>query len=579
MICGHELRLGSGVCASGLVSISPNQRSTHLHVVGSTGSGKSKFLEGLIRQDILANRQSGCGLLLVDPHGSLYDSIVAWLAQVRLDRPIIPIDLRRDDWVVAYNLLRKRERADPSVIVDSIVDAIAHVWGSPNTDETPRFARWIGNILRVLYQRGYTLIEAVHLLTNQNELRRAMTMGMGDAMTQRDWELVDAYNAKDFEAEVSSSVNRLKRFVTNERLRSIFGQPDVSLDLGRALDEGSIILVSLAREGGRVSKENADLFATLLLNDLWMAAQERGKGDHIRPFYVYVDEFQRFITPTIAENLDEARGFGLHLTLAHQFPNQLRNAGDTGTRVYDSVMENARSKVVFSLSMPENLEPMAQWLFRGTMDPDKIKLALHSTKVMSYREEYRTAYSSGRTTSKGGTDHSSYTEGEGDGGSSTTNSEDTTSSDTQAWNSYFANARGSTDSWSESTTEGESESPMLIPVMGQELSSVQFECLDEQLHRAMAVLFDQEQRQCVARLRGMRAPVSLHTPFISATYIRPERIEEYLNSLYQRLPFALRAADAHACVEKRSIDLPKLLLSSAHDSVIEEPATAKRRIR
>jgi type IV secretory pathway TraG/TraD family ATPase VirD4 len=88
------------------------------------------------------------------------------------------------------------------------------------------------------------------------------------------------------------------------------------------------------------------------------------------PFYLYIDEFQRFVTPTIAENLDEARGFGLHLTLAHQYPSQLIEASrDYGQRLYESVMENARSKVVFSLSLRErNLAPLADWLYSGTYD-------------------------------------------------------------------------------------------------------------------------------------------------------------------------------------------------------------------
>src|SRR6185369_941592 len=112
-----------------------------------------------------------------------------------------------------------------------------------------------------------------------------------------------------------------------------FGQPDISLDLGKALDEGSIILVNLATEGAKVSPVDAELFATLLLSDLWTAAQERGKRDGVKPFYLYLDEFQKFVNPTIAENLDEARGFGLHFTLAHQFPNQLLDRGDNGRRV------------------------------------------------------------------------------------------------------------------------------------------------------------------------------------------------------------------------------------------------------
>ena len=129
------------------------------------------------------------------------------------------------------------------------------------------------------------------------------------------------------------------------------------------------------------------------MSDLWTAAQERGKRDGVKPFYVYLDEFQRFVTPTISDNLDEARGFGLHLTMAHQFPNQLLDRGENGRRVYNSIMENASSKIVFRLSHRENLEAMAEWLYMGVMDPDEVKHELYSTKVMEYREEMRTSRS------------------------------------------------------------------------------------------------------------------------------------------------------------------------------------------
>jgi TraM recognition site of TraD and TraG len=138
-----------------------------------------------------------------------------------------------------------------------------------------------------------------------------------------------------------------------------------------------------------------------MLADLWTAAKERGKGSDPKPFYLYLDEFQRFVSPTIAENLDEARGFGLHLTLAHQYPSQLIEASPQyGQRLYESVMENARSKVVFSLSLRErNLAPLADWLYSGTFDPHRVKHKLYSRKVMDYTEETREI--SSRGTSRG----------------------------------------------------------------------------------------------------------------------------------------------------------------------------------
>jgi type IV secretory pathway TraG/TraD family ATPase VirD4 len=228
---------------------------------------------------------------------------------------------------------------------------MAYVWGQGGTDQTPLFARWVGNVLSALYENKLTLIEAEHLVDRvAKQVRRAMTADLKDKPSRQDWQFADTLNAKDFEAQIGSTVNRLQRFIRNQTLRSMFGQPDASLDLGRALEEGSIVLVSLATERAKVSKENAELFATLLLSDLWTAAQERGKRDGVKPFYVYLDEFQRFVTPTISDNLDEARGFGLHLTMAHQFPNQLLDRGENGKRVYNSIMENASSKVVFRLA-------------------------------------------------------------------------------------------------------------------------------------------------------------------------------------------------------------------------------------
>ena len=58
--------------------------------------------------------------------------------------------------------------------------------------------------------------------------------------------------------------------------------------------------------------------------------------------------------------------------MAHQFPNQLLDRGENGRRVYNSIMENASSKVVFRLSHEDNLRVMAQWLFMGVMNPDEV---------------------------------------------------------------------------------------------------------------------------------------------------------------------------------------------------------------
>jgi DNA helicase HerA-like ATPase len=91
---GNDLLVAASRHGEPLI-LTKEQRSRHLYVTGSTGSGKSKFLEYLIRQDILNWRKSGeCGLLLLDPHGAIYDGLMAWLARTShiYTRPVIPIN-------------------------------------------------------------------------------------------------------------------------------------------------------------------------------------------------------------------------------------------------------------------------------------------------------------------------------------------------------------------------------------------------------------------------------------------------------------------------------------------------------
>jgi len=59
-----------------MAKIPEEDRATHLYVIGATGTGKTKFLEFLIHQDI----EKGNGLGIIDPHGDLVEDIKGFLA-------------------------------------------------------------------------------------------------------------------------------------------------------------------------------------------------------------------------------------------------------------------------------------------------------------------------------------------------------------------------------------------------------------------------------------------------------------------------------------------------------------------
>lgn len=79
---GNDLKLGTIRGTSRTLVLPAKSRQTHLYVVGGSGVGKSKLLEHLIRQDVFhwQRRPGEYGLMLLDPHGSVYRSVVAWMA-------------------------------------------------------------------------------------------------------------------------------------------------------------------------------------------------------------------------------------------------------------------------------------------------------------------------------------------------------------------------------------------------------------------------------------------------------------------------------------------------------------------
>ena len=575
-IPGNKLELGI-VDGKGVpLEMTPEMRSTHLYISGATGTGKSKMLEHLVRQDIKQWHNTRCGALIIDPHGSLYDGLINWIAwneKYLKEVPIVPIDLRQTDWTIGYNVMRPRPVADPAVAISNFVMAMAYVWGADGTQNTPLFARVAKEVLWPLYEKRLTLLEAEYLVDRiDKRVRRALTQGLSKHSVAQSWAFANALSPRDFDAQFASTVNRFNSFLHADKLRLMFGQNRASLDLGKAIEDGAIIIANLSTQGARVSEEDASLFATLLLSDLWTAAKERGKGTDegdMKPFYVYIDEFQNFVTPTIAKNLDQARGFGLHLTLANQFPRQILHAGANGAQVYDSVMANARSKVVFSLEGEENLKPLAQSLFMGVFNPEEIKLKLTSRKVMDYVAQVWTILSTSENWSEGVGSFDGTTDTESAGGAI----HDGEEQEAQIWNLAGASSKGTSRMRMKGGGRTESTMPYLKPIFGEEISSVQYRSLEEQLFKAMATLFDQKQRHGVARLVGMRAPLNIVTPTVQRWPTSKETAASFLTRVYEKLPFAMRSAVAQKQIEERQAHLVEGLVRTT-----DEPVTARRRL-
>jgi len=534
------LTLGRIVGTGRTLGMSAEQRRTHMHVVGSTGSGKSKFLEHCIRQDIVDGR----GLCLIDPHGELAGDLLSWISLLPYPpKRFYYIAPNRDDWTICYNPLH-RNVEDDWFLVNALKIAVVKCWGADNTQDTPRLDEWLKTAFYTAVKLGLTLPEVGMLLEpnlDRNIQRRAIIerLPASQGRIREAWEqlclLAEKKRPVDFEATVGSTTRRLAAFLDNPRLNRIFGVPDVSLDLAGCMDDGAVVIVDLSTKG-RLHPEDAQLFGTLLLTDFYVQMFSRQNPD--RGFTLYVDEFQNYATKDLARMLDEARKFGLQLVLSHQRPGQLLNSDSAEERdLYSAVMTNARTKVVFGGIATDELEPIARMLSIGVLDPTAIKEKIHTRSVVDYKKEYWQSHSRSHTTSAGS--------GSSSGSSSATASGHVHSggraegyagepglfgpemlhvTESTAWADQYSSMSSSSESFSdfagEADTESETTFPVLVPVMAEQLSAIYYSPLEEQLYTFLAVLSQQQQRQAMVRIVGQSEPLPIEVPFVRAKQLQ-----------------------------------------------------------
>jgi hypothetical protein len=130
-------------------------------------------------------------------------------------------------------------------------------------------------------------------------------------------------------------------------MRPIIAQPKSSFNFRKMMDEKKIFLANLSK--GRLGDQNASLLGLFIVGKITQAALSRAdaKAGSLPTFYLYIDEFQNFTTPSISVILSEARKYGLALNIAHQYIKQLDE------KIRDAVFGNVGTKMIFRVGVED----------------------------------------------------------------------------------------------------------------------------------------------------------------------------------------------------------------------------------
>ena len=336
-------------------------RLQHAHVIGTTGAGKTKFLEHCIQQDIA----SGRGVCVVDPHGnhpdSLYRSLLGWLDERGYtkrrsgrSRHIHLIDPNASTHITGFNpLALPSSEYDPAVIADAALEALERVWGEEDTDTKPTLQRVLTATLTALCELKLTLAEARLLFDPHDRfgIRAWAIQHLADEEAREEFQWLHEIAAEprgrqDFRVEVMGPRNRLGKLTRTESVRLMVGQGARSINFRDALDEGHVILANLSG-GPHASDMACELLGRLLTRFLFFNAQCRQHPE--RPFFFYLDECQLYLSGDVSRMLAEARKYGVGVVLAHQYLWQLEKAGED---ILHAVRNATNLKVFFRIKDP-----------------------------------------------------------------------------------------------------------------------------------------------------------------------------------------------------------------------------------
>ncbi|HEY5383140.1 MAG TPA: DUF87 domain-containing protein, partial [Candidatus Paceibacterota bacterium] len=325
------------------IYIQNEDRLRHMYLVGQTGTGKSALLKNMVLQDI----KSGAGVCFIDPHGTDVLDILACVPPERVG-DVIYFDPAHTLRPMGLNML-EYDAARPeqkTLIVDELLGIFNKLFDMKATGG-PAFEQYFRNAALLVMEdpaSGNTLLDIARIFSD-DAFRARKLAACKNPIVVRFWTGIaeQATGEQGLQNYGPYVTSKFDAFTSNDFIRPIIAQQQSAFNFREIMDTKKILLVNLSK--GRIGELNANLLGLVIVGKFQIAALSRADsfGKDLPPFYLHIDEFQNFATPSIATILSEARKYKLSLTVAHQFIAQLTD------EIRDAVFGNVGSLCAFRI--------------------------------------------------------------------------------------------------------------------------------------------------------------------------------------------------------------------------------------
>ncbi len=294
-------------------------RTRHYYCIWKSGTWKSVFLQTLARQDVW----NGDGLCLIDPHWDLAEDVLAYIPKERA-KDIVYFDAWNEDRPMWLNLYEINNLDEADRVVNDATEIFIKMFGPeifwPRLQE---YFKYGSLTLLEDFEDRPTLLDVVRLFTDEGYREYKVKKVTNPTVKNRREKTFNAMWDREKQEIIPYFSAKFVSFNTNRLIRNIIWQTKSAFKFEDIMDNRKILIINLSK--GRVWESNAQLLGMIIVSKIYTAAMARARMEEKdrKDFYLYVDEFQNFVSWTFADILSEARKYRLCLIMAHQYIAQL----------------------------------------------------------------------------------------------------------------------------------------------------------------------------------------------------------------------------------------------------------------
>ena len=296
------------------ITIKEQMLTYHVHIMGSTGSGKTSL--GILPLGHQA-LEKGRGCCFVDFKGD--EVLKKYLQQKTLEKgkKFYYFSFDSTENSIAYNPLLS---GDIDSKVDRIMSALELIYEGP--------AGFYSNVQAMVFR------DLLEIMVNEKQEITFATVK-------------DALTNKDFLAKIDAEPREIKGLVAAiSRLAKIVVINSSQIDLSAVIKSGDVMFFALKSQ---LNTQLAEALGKMLIIDLKAQAARRSELDP--PFFIFIDEFQNLACKHFVDVISKIRSANFCLVLSNQSRGNLMTVSPG---FENAIFDNTATKVIFNQENPSD---------------------------------------------------------------------------------------------------------------------------------------------------------------------------------------------------------------------------------